>query len=448
MTAWSYAPRTQVPFHARRILAPILGLPVKRIRVIKPRVGGGFGGKQEVMIEDAAGHLTIATGRPVRLEYSREEEFIASRSRHPMYVHVKTGVKADGTITANEMYLISDTGAYGSHALTVAGNTGHKSMALYVGDGPYRESPNIRFIADTVYTNTVPAGAFRGYGVPQGYFPVDTQMERIARALDMDPIEFRLKNAVRAGRAAAVLEGLVRGPRAASRVHRDVRAGRGRARAAWRSSGWREKRASNEWRTVPGKPHLRRGLGVRACHAGDGHPVHRHGRRVAQDERRRLVQPAHRRNGHRHRLGHGPGPDGCRDGRLRGGRHHRLLVGHRLHPVRRGRVRVIDHLHLRRGSNEGCAAGRRDDPRGGSRVPGRGRVARRHPAGRPPGVRPRWPQRHARGDCAALAPFLEPAADHGRCLVQLACLAAAVQRPVRRGHGRHADRRGAGRSAS
>lgn len=160
---------TQVPFHVRRIVAPILGLPIKRIRVIKPRIGGGFGGKQEVLIEDVAAHLTIATGRPVRFEYTREEEFIAARSRHPMRVHMKTGVKKDGTITANEMVALSDTGSYGCHAVTVTGNTGQKAMALYVGDGEYRKSPNIRFYADVVYTNTPPAGAFRGYGFRKGF---------------------------------------------------------------------------------------------------------------------------------------------------------------------------------------------------------------------------------------------------------------------------------------
>ena len=190
---------TQVPFHVRRMLAPVLGLPVKRIRVIKPRIGGGFGGKQEVLMEDVAAHLTIATKRPVIYEYTREEEFIAARSRHPMKIKMKTGVKRDGTITANEMYALSDTGAYGCHALTVTGNTGHKSMALYVGDGLYRKSPNIRFYADVVYTNTPPAGAFRGYGVPQGYWPVERHMEKISRALNLDPIEFRLKNAIHAG---------------------------------------------------------------------------------------------------------------------------------------------------------------------------------------------------------------------------------------------------------
>jgi putative selenate reductase molybdopterin-binding subunit len=190
---------TQVPFHVRRMIAPVLGLPVKRIRVIKPRIGGGFGGKQEMLIEDVAAHLTIATKRPVLFEYTREEEFLAARSRHPMKVWMKTGVKKDGTITANEMKVLSDTGAYGCHALTVTGNTGHKAMALYVGDGEYRKSPNIRFHADVVYTNTPPAGAFRGYGVPQGYWPLDRHMEKIARALHLDPIEFRLKNAIHAG---------------------------------------------------------------------------------------------------------------------------------------------------------------------------------------------------------------------------------------------------------
>jgi putative selenate reductase molybdopterin-binding subunit len=190
---------TQVPFHIRRVLAPVLKLPVKKIRVIKPRIGGGFGGKQEILIEDIAAHLTIATKKTVFLEYTREEEFTSSRSRHPMKIHMKTGVKKDGTITANEMIALSDTGAYGCHALTVTGNTGHKSMGLYVGDGEYRKSPNIRFYADVVYTNTPPSGAYRGYGVPQGFWPLERHMEKIAAKLEMDPLKFRLKNAIQAG---------------------------------------------------------------------------------------------------------------------------------------------------------------------------------------------------------------------------------------------------------
>jgi putative selenate reductase molybdopterin-binding subunit len=252
---------TQVPFHVRRILSPVLKLPMKRIRVIKPRIGGGFGGKQEVLIEDVAAHLTIATGRPVRLEYTREEEFTAARSRHPMRIHLKTGVKLNGTITANSMYCLSDTGAYGCHALTVTGNTGHKAMALYVGDGVYRQAPNIRFYADIVYTNHPPAGAFRGYGGPQGFWPVDRQMEKIARDLGMDPIEFRLKNALRAGElqpfSTAWSEGREPSPEIIQTVGLEECVRQVKARI-----GWDQKFGNSEWHVVPGKPYLRRGIGV------------------------------------------------------------------------------------------------------------------------------------------------------------------------------------------
>jgi len=252
---------TQVPFHARRILAPVLGLPVKRIRVIKPRIGGGFGGKQEVMIEDVAAHLTIATRRPVIYEYTREEEFIASRSRHPMRLHMKTGVKNDGTITANEMYALSDTGAYGCHALTVTGNTGHKSMALYVGDGKYRKAPNIRFYADIVYTNHPPAGAYRGYGVPQGFWAVERHMEKIARMLRVDPIKFRLKNSLRQGEqqpfSTAWSEGREPRPEIIQSCGLEECVKQGKA-----TIGWDQKYNNPDWHLVPGKPYLRKGIGV------------------------------------------------------------------------------------------------------------------------------------------------------------------------------------------
>jgi putative selenate reductase molybdopterin-binding subunit len=262
---------TQVPFHARRILAPVLGLPVKRIRVIKPRIGGGFGGKQEVLIEDVAAHLTIATGRPVIFEYTREEEFIASRSRHPMRLRMKTGVKSDGTITANAMHVLTDTGAYGCHALTVTGNTGHKAMALYVGDGAYRQQPNIRFYADIVYTNHPPAGAYRGYGVPQGYWAVERHMEKIARALSLDPIEFRLKNALRAGEmhpfSTAWSEGREPKPETIETCALEECVRQGRAVV-----GWDDKTSNPAWRLVPGKPHLKKGIGVALVMQGTAIP--------------------------------------------------------------------------------------------------------------------------------------------------------------------------------
>ncbi|MBP7355948.1 MAG: molybdopterin-dependent oxidoreductase [Longilinea sp.] len=262
---------TQVPFHARRVLAPVLGLPMKRIRVIKPRVGGGFGGKQEILVEDIAAHLTIATGRPVKIEYTRAEEFTSARSRHPMRIHMKTGVKRDGTITANEMTVLTDTGAYGCHALTVTGNTGHKSMALYVGDGKYRQSPNIRFYADVVYTNTPPAGAYRGYGVPQGYWAVERHMEKIARSLALDPIEFRLKNALRPGElhpfSTAWSEGREPRPEIIHTVGLEECVRQGRA-----VMGWDDKFSVDAWHLVPNKPHLRRGIGIAMMMQGTAIP--------------------------------------------------------------------------------------------------------------------------------------------------------------------------------
>ena len=262
---------TQVPFHVRRILAPVLNLPIKRIRVIKPRVGGGFGGKQEVLIEDVAAHLTIATRRPVYFEFSREDEFTSARSRHPMRIHMKTGVKKDGTITANEMIVLTDTGAYGSHALTVTGNTGHKSMALYVGDGKYRQSPNIRFYADIVYTNHPPAGAYRGYGVPQGFWAVERHMEKISRELKLDPIEFRLKNAIHAGElhpfSSSWSEGREPRPEIIHTVGLEECVHQGKA-----AIEWDQKFGNPDWHLVPGNPHLRRGIGVALAMQGTAIP--------------------------------------------------------------------------------------------------------------------------------------------------------------------------------
>jgi putative selenate reductase molybdopterin-binding subunit len=263
---------TQVPFHVRRILAPVLGLPIKRIRVIKPRIGGGFGGKQEILIEDVAAHLTIVTKRPVMYECTREEEFIASRSRHPMHIRMKTGVKKDGTITANEMQILSDTGAYGCHALTVTGNTGHKSMALYVGAGDYRKAPNIRFQADVVYTNTPPAGAYRGYGVPQGYWPLERHMEKIARKLGLNPLEFRLRNTIRSGEfhpfSTAWNEGREPRPEVIQTVGLEQCVRKGQAEI-----GWNEKYGNERWRlgTNPESP-LRKGIGVALVMQGTAIP--------------------------------------------------------------------------------------------------------------------------------------------------------------------------------
>lgn len=183
---------TQVPYHVRRIIAPVIGLPPRQIHVIKPRIGGGFGGKQEVLIEDICALLTIATNRPVKLEYSRADEFRSSRSRHPQIIRMKTGVKRDGTMIANSMTVLANTGAYGTHSLTVQSNTGSKPLPIY-------PCPNIRFEANVVYTNMPSPGAFRGYGVPQGFFALESHIDEIAKQLGMDALEFRRKNWIKEG---------------------------------------------------------------------------------------------------------------------------------------------------------------------------------------------------------------------------------------------------------
>ncbi len=183
---------TQVPFHVRRIVARVNQIPISRVRVIKPRVGGAFGVKQEVVLEDLCVQIALKTGKPVVMELSRAEEFYASRTRHPMYLRIKTGFKRDGTMVANELRAVANTGAYGAHALTVPSNTGSKSLPLY-------RSPNIRYVADVAYTNLPVAGAFRGYGAPQGYFALESMMDEAARELGMDPLELRRKNLVRQG---------------------------------------------------------------------------------------------------------------------------------------------------------------------------------------------------------------------------------------------------------
>jgi len=255
---------TQVPFHIRRMLAPVLGLPVKRIRVIKPRIGGGFGNKQEVMIEDACAHLTIATGRPVKMEYTREEQFIGSTSRHPMRFRMRTGVLNDGTIVANEMLVLSDTGAYGNHALTVTGNTGHKAMSLY-------NVPNIRFHADIVYTNQPTSGAYRGYGVPQGFWAVESHMERICREMDWDPIEFRLKNAVKSGDEHPLSKVWSEGREPKPEVLQTCGLPEAVQRGAHRF-GWRLAKDGDDYHHVPGQPHLCRGQGIAMVMQGTAIP--------------------------------------------------------------------------------------------------------------------------------------------------------------------------------
>jgi putative selenate reductase molybdopterin-binding subunit len=183
---------TQVPFHIRRMLAPLVGLSEKDIRVIKPRIGGGFGNKQEMILEDLCAHLTVTTGRPVRMEYTRREEFTSSRSRHPTVQRYRVGVTDDMEVVTTELNWLGDTGAYGTHGLTVNMVAGQKGLTLY-------NTAYSSFICDVVYTNKPVPGAFRGYGAMQAMFGIETLMSEIADEMDWDVVEFKRKNWIKEG---------------------------------------------------------------------------------------------------------------------------------------------------------------------------------------------------------------------------------------------------------
>jgi putative selenate reductase molybdopterin-binding subunit len=228
---------TQVPFHVRRIIAPLLGIPVRRIRVIKPRIGGGFGGKQEVLLEDLCGMLTLRTGRPVRLEYTREEELTAARTRHPQIVTVKSGVR-EGRFTALEMRVLENTGAYGTHALTVMSVTGNRALSLY-------RCPNLRYEARAVYTNLAVAGAFRGYGCPQGFFALESHVDEVAAALGEDPVAFRRRNHVQEGDDQPIAEVLGEGKEGFKQLIRSCGLPQAIELGA-KAIGWADKRARDD----------------------------------------------------------------------------------------------------------------------------------------------------------------------------------------------------------
>jgi xanthine dehydrogenase molybdenum-binding subunit len=184
---------TQIPHICRRIIGQALGVPWGSVRVIKPYVGGGFGGKQDAVVEPMVAFLTtVVNGRPVKLELTREETFIASRVRHAIDFRFKTGVKKDGTLVARQLSAVSLNGGYASHGHSIAGNCGTKFRHLY-------NQQAIHYEATTVYTNMPAAGAMRGYGIPQVMFGLESHMDDIARSIDMDPIDFRLKNIHRQG---------------------------------------------------------------------------------------------------------------------------------------------------------------------------------------------------------------------------------------------------------
>lgn len=183
---------TQTPFLTRRALCDIFALAPDKMRVFCERVGGGFGGKQEMFVEDVLTLAVLKTGRPVKLELTREEQFIGTSTRHPMRVRVKAGADKDGKLTAMQLDVISNTGAYGNHGGPVLLHACGESIAVY-------NCPNKKVDAVAAYTNTVPAGAFRGYGLPQTLLAVEAAIDDLARQLGLSPYEFRRRNIVKPG---------------------------------------------------------------------------------------------------------------------------------------------------------------------------------------------------------------------------------------------------------
>lgn len=184
---------TQIVFHARRILSTALGIPKSKIRVTKPRIGGGFGAKQTLVAEIFPAFVTWKTGKPSKMIYTREESQIASTPRHEMEVTVRIGATKEGIIKAVDLYTLSNTGAYGEHGPTTVGLSGHKSIPLY------GKVEAFKFAYDVVYSNVMSAGAYRGYGATQGIFALESAVNELSAKLGIDPVKIREMNMVREG---------------------------------------------------------------------------------------------------------------------------------------------------------------------------------------------------------------------------------------------------------
>ena len=185
---------TQIVFHTRRILSRALGIPKSKIRVEKPRIGGGFGAKQTAVCDVYPAFVAMKTGRPAKIVYTREESQIAGSPRHEMEITLRMGATKEGKIRVMDLYTLSNSGAYGEHGPTTVGLSGHKALPLYTGS-----LEAFRFHYDVVYTNHQAAGAYRGYGATQGIFAVESIVSELAEKLGMDPTVIRDMNMVREG---------------------------------------------------------------------------------------------------------------------------------------------------------------------------------------------------------------------------------------------------------
>ncbi len=189
---WHVRTSSQAPFVVQKKLAYLMGIPPRDVHVFTERVGGGFGGKQEMVSEDLALFAAMKIGRPVKWEWTREDEFLAATTRHQMTTHIKIGARKDGTFTAIDMRVVSNTGAYGGHGSETLGATMGNQLAAYRCD-------NKKGIGHAVYTNMVPAGGFRGYGASQATFAIECAIDDLAAKLGLDPFKIRRRNVVRPG---------------------------------------------------------------------------------------------------------------------------------------------------------------------------------------------------------------------------------------------------------
>ena len=253
---------TQVPFHARRIVARVLNYPLRKIRVIKPRIGGGFGAKQEVLLEPYVALFALRNKRPVRLIYNRKEEFQSGRQRHPMQVKLKTGFKKDGEITALKMDNLMNTGAYGSHALTVSSNSGSKCLPLF------NKIKNISFRARSAYTNLPVGGAYRGYGATQSYFALNQMYDIIARKTGQDILEYLKKWHIKEGESSEVFKAIGEGSEGVEQIINSCKLDECIDRGA-EMIGWYQKRGKQ----TETQPDHVRGLGVAISMQGSGIPM-------------------------------------------------------------------------------------------------------------------------------------------------------------------------------
>lgn len=253
---------TSVPFHVRRIVAQVLNYPLRKIQVIKPRVGGAYGGKQEAFMEPLAAKFLLRTGRPVKFIFSRQEVFTSARTRHPMRVHLTTGVKKDGTITAHRMDDLMTSGAYGPHGLTVLCNAASKVLPLF------NKVENLEFIGRTVYTNQPVGGAYRGYGVTQACFGFMQHIDCIARHVGQDVLEYIKKWHLKEGEGSPVFEACGEGKEGVPQIITSCKLSECIDRGA-KSIDWYSKRD----RHISTSPDKIRGVGVAVSMQGSGIPL-------------------------------------------------------------------------------------------------------------------------------------------------------------------------------